>query len=89
MTPVLAFPRQNQTAIALTYGPDTDWVTNVLAAGACGIIRRNHERRYIQPVIRDDSNALEMVPAYIRPPLRLLQVTEVLVLEEATAGDAS
>ncbi len=85
-TPVLAFPHAGQTPIALTYGADTDWVANVLAAGACDIVRRNGERRYIRPLIRDDSEALDLLPAYIRPPLRLLRVTEVLVLEEATEG---
>lgn len=33
-TPLWAFRRHNGFVIALTYGPETDWVRNVLAAGA-------------------------------------------------------
>jgi len=34
-TPVLVFPADDGYVIALTYGPDTDWIRNVLAAGGC------------------------------------------------------
>ncbi len=40
-TPVMAFRERGGDAfvVALTYGPDTDWVRNVLAAGGCDIVR--------------------------------------------------
>ena len=85
-TPVLAFPHSGRMAIALTYGADTDWIANVLAAGQCGIIRRNRERRYDRPEIRDDHGALALMPVLIRPPLRLFRVTQILVLHEAADG---
>ena len=38
-TPVNVFPRPGgRYVLALTYGPDTDWVKNVLAAGGCELL---------------------------------------------------
>jgi deazaflavin-dependent oxidoreductase (nitroreductase family) len=87
-TPVLAFPQNGRIAIALTYGPDTDWIANVMAHGGAAIIRRNRERRFVEPTIRRDPDALELMPMLIRPPLRLLRVTNVLVLTEAPQESA-
>ena len=39
-TPVNVFPTQDGYRFALTYGPDTDWVRNVLAAGGCELETR-------------------------------------------------
>jgi deazaflavin-dependent oxidoreductase (nitroreductase family) len=41
-TPVNVFPVEGGYVIALTYGPDTDWVKNVLAAGGCELETRGH-----------------------------------------------
>jgi hypothetical protein len=35
-TPVNVFPRPGGCVVALTYGPQSDWVRNVLAAGSWG-----------------------------------------------------
>ena len=43
-TPLWAFRRGNGFVIALTYGSESDWVRNVLAAGGCEIAARR--RRY-------------------------------------------
>jgi len=38
-TPVNVFPRPgDRHVVALTYGPDTDWLKNVLAAGGCELL---------------------------------------------------
>ena len=34
-TPVNVFPAKDGYLLALTYGQDTDWVKNALAAGGC------------------------------------------------------
>jgi hypothetical protein len=44
-TPVNVFPAGDQYVIALTYGPDTDWVKNVLAAGGCTLLTRGRAGR--------------------------------------------
>jgi deazaflavin-dependent oxidoreductase (nitroreductase family) len=76
-TPVLAFPTDGGCAIALTYGPDTDWVRNVLAAQGCLLRRRGGELELTNPVISD---GLHLLPAAFRPALRLMNVTQVLHL---------
>jgi deazaflavin-dependent oxidoreductase (nitroreductase family) len=39
-TPVNVFPARDGYLIALTYGPGTDWVKNVMAAGGCELETR-------------------------------------------------
>jgi deazaflavin-dependent oxidoreductase (nitroreductase family) len=40
-TPVNVFPRPgDRYVLALTYGADTDWVENVIAAGGCELLTR-------------------------------------------------
>jgi deazaflavin-dependent oxidoreductase (nitroreductase family) len=80
-TPVLAFPTDGGYAIALTYGPDTDWVHNVQAAQGCLLRRRGREFHLTNPVILD-SEGLELLPAALRPALRLLNVSKVLHLQQ-------
>ena len=42
-TPVNVFPRPGgRYVLALTYGTDTDWVKNVIAAGGCTLLSLIH-----------------------------------------------
>jgi deazaflavin-dependent oxidoreductase (nitroreductase family) len=44
-TPVNVFPTDDGYVFALTYGPNTDWVRNVLAAGSCELRKRGQTIR--------------------------------------------
>lgn len=68
-TPLWAFRRHNGFVIALTYGPETDWVRNVLAAGGCELQTRRRCYQLGDPVVFRDENATDM-PAFIRFMLR-------------------
>lgn len=48
-TPVNVFLREDRYVFALTYGPETDWVKNVLAAGGCELLTRGHRVRLTAP----------------------------------------
>ena len=48
-TPVNVFAAKDRYVFALTYGPDTDWVKNVLAAGGCELRTRGHATRLTSP----------------------------------------
>src|SRR3712207_9529794 len=48
-TPVNVFRRDDRYVIALTYGPDADWVRNVLAAGECSLVSRRRVLRLARP----------------------------------------
>lgn len=81
-TPVNVFPGGRQYTLALTYGPDTDWVRNVLADGACRLRTRGREVRLTRPrIVHDEQRAA--VGAFARPLLRIVRVSDFLVLDVA------
>lgn len=53
-TPVNAFRTDGGYIIALTYGPESDWVKNVLAAGRCELLMRGRRVRLYDPRIETD-----------------------------------
>jgi deazaflavin-dependent oxidoreductase (nitroreductase family) len=79
-TPVLAFRANDGYVVALFYGADGDWVRNVLAAGSCTLERGGRRVELTAPRMLDISDGVPLVPAPMRPALRLLRVTRVLRL---------
>jgi deazaflavin-dependent oxidoreductase (nitroreductase family) len=53
-TPVNVFRMPNGFAIALTYGRESEWVKNVLAAGGCQLETRGARYRLSSPTIVHD-----------------------------------
>ena len=82
-TPVLLFRQGEGFVIALTYGADSDWVKNVMAAGSCDLQTRRHRVHCSNPVIRT-SEQQDWAPAFIRVVLRLMNVHESMHLDQAT-----
>jgi deazaflavin-dependent oxidoreductase (nitroreductase family) len=84
-TPVNVFPRSDGVRIALTYGADSDWVKNVLAAGSCQLHTRGRYLGLSDPHLVHDPDR-----GGIRPPeravLRLLRVSDFLDLRESAAA---
>jgi deazaflavin-dependent oxidoreductase (nitroreductase family) len=78
-TPVNVFRAPDGYVIALTYGSDTDWVKNVLAAGGCSLVVRGQRMWLTDPKIATDDERRPAPPA-VRPFLGLLGVTEFLHL---------
>src|SRR5437588_761035 len=67
-TPVNVFRRRGGFVVALTYGADSQWVRNVLAAGGCTLVTCGRIWRLTQPrVIHDPEH--RVVPAPVRPVL--------------------
>jgi deazaflavin-dependent oxidoreductase (nitroreductase family) len=87
-TPVNLFPAPGGYVVALTYGPRTDWVRNVLAAGACEVETRGRRVACTAPrLFRDPSARQIRLPE--RPLLRVLGVADFLSLSavpEPTGG---
>lgn len=54
-TPVNVFPVPGGVVIALIYGPRTDWVRNVVAAGGCGLETRGRLLACHSPRLYRDS----------------------------------
>jgi deazaflavin-dependent oxidoreductase (nitroreductase family) len=78
-TPVNVFPAATGYVIALTYGPDTDWVKNVLAAGGCELLTGGHAVRLSAPRLYRDEQRRGIRPLE-RRILRLLDVTDFIAL---------
>ena len=82
-TPVNVFPRPGGYVIALTYGPDSDWVRNVLASGGCVLETRGRALRLTRPRLYHDEKR-RAVPALVRLIGRLGLVSDFVDL---TADD--
>lgn len=78
-TPVNVFVVDGDYVVALTYGRETDWLRNVLAAGGCELEVRGRRVRCAEPeVLHDPTAATIRLPE--RPVLRWLGVTDFLRL---------
>jgi deazaflavin-dependent oxidoreductase (nitroreductase family) len=83
-TPVSVFPTGDGYMFALTYGPGTDWVKNVLAEGGCELCTRGHTIALTEPRLgRDESRAA--IRPFERQVLRALNVADFLSLRTAPA----
>jgi deazaflavin-dependent oxidoreductase (nitroreductase family) len=85
-TPVNVFRSGEHYLIALTYGPDAQWVRNVLADGGCELETRGRRLRLTSPRLVHDERR-QAVPPPVRLALRLLGVADFLDLESARPGD--
>ena len=86
-TPVSAVATDDGFVIALPYGPNTDWLKNVLASGSATIVHEGNTYRVDRP---------EVVPASVATPLfssadqrthRLFGVDECLLVRRAEPHD--
>jgi deazaflavin-dependent oxidoreductase (nitroreductase family) len=83
-TPISAFRRPGGYAAALTYGPEAEWVQNVLAAGSAILEMRGGTVRVTKPRVIHDP-AYRLVPALVGAILSLLGADAFLLLDEAPA----
>jgi deazaflavin-dependent oxidoreductase (nitroreductase family) len=81
-TPVNVFRRGDGFVVALTYGTQSDWVRNVLAAGGCELVTRGRRYRLDDPRVEHDESR-SLAPAPTRPILRLLGAADFLRLRIA------
>jgi deazaflavin-dependent oxidoreductase (nitroreductase family) len=81
-TPVNVFPTADGYLFALTYGPDTDWVKNVLAAGCCELRTHGRTVRLVAPRLYHDERRRGIRPLE-RRILGLLHVADFLALQTA------
>lgn len=85
-TPVKLFRDGPRYVVTLPYGPRSDWVRNVLAAGGCELTTRGRRIRLVRPTVARDDGRVP-VPALTRLILRRIRATEFLTLTPA-APDA-
>jgi deazaflavin-dependent oxidoreductase (nitroreductase family) len=86
-TPVNVFRSPGGFVVALTYGPDAQWVRNVMASGGCLLETRGRTLRITRPRLFHDEQRRSW-PAFVRIVLGLVNVSDFLELSvEDGAGD--
>jgi deazaflavin-dependent oxidoreductase (nitroreductase family) len=86
-TPVNVFRTTGGYLVALTYGRQSEWVKNVLAAGEAELRTRGHRLQVRAPRLYRDEER-RGIPAFVRQVLRLLDVTDFLALRtDGVTGD--
>jgi deazaflavin-dependent oxidoreductase (nitroreductase family) len=78
-TPVNVFREPDGFLIALTYGRDSGWVRNVLAAGGCQLETRCVQYELVRPVIVHDPTRRRF-PLLVRIVLGLIDANDFLQL---------
>jgi hypothetical protein len=76
---------QDGYVLALTYGPDTDWVKNILAAGGCGLQTRGRTMQMTAPCLYHDETRQGIRPVE-RQVLRAIHVGDFLPLKTVPAA---
>jgi deazaflavin-dependent oxidoreductase (nitroreductase family) len=87
-TPVNVFRTEDGYLFALTYGADTDWVKNVLAAGGCELHTRGRAIRLGAPRLLHDESRRGIRPVE-RQILRIIGVADFLSLKTAPAASTT
>jgi deazaflavin-dependent oxidoreductase (nitroreductase family) len=81
-TPIMAFRSPGGFAFALTYGPDTDWVRNIIAAGHGALVYRKQELPIGDPRLARKAEVRHLLPAPVRFILRLAHVDDFLIVRQ-------
>lgn len=84
-TPVNVFREPGGFAIALTYGRDSGWVRNVVAAGGCQLETRRVTYQLSEPVIVHDPSRRRF-PLLVRIVLGLIGATDFMQLSNSPAA---
>jgi deazaflavin-dependent oxidoreductase (nitroreductase family) len=83
-TPVNVFRAPEGFLIALTYGRESEWVKNVLAAGGCEVETRGVGYRLSAPAIVHDPTRRRF-PLFVRIALRLIGANDFMQLSTSRA----
>jgi deazaflavin-dependent oxidoreductase (nitroreductase family) len=87
-TPVNVFRALEGFLIALTYGRESEWVRNVVAAGACQLETRGVQYRLSAPTIVHDPTRRRF-PFLVRIALRLIGANDFMQLSTSRVQGAA
>ena len=80
-TPLDAHPVDGGYIVIVMYGPDSDWVQNVLAAGAATLEIEGEEFELMSPRLVSKEDAWQLVSTTTKAPPDYLRVTEYLQMD--------
>jgi deazaflavin-dependent oxidoreductase (nitroreductase family) len=81
-TPVKLLRSGDSYVMSLPYGPESDWVKNVLAAGGCDLRTRGRRIHLVAPKVFVDKDQVN-VPTPLRPLLRRFKAFDFIELSRA------
>jgi len=84
-TPVLALAVEGVIVTPLPYGTDIDWCRNVVAAGRYELEVLGRRVEVENPRVVDAETALPLLPFFLRPGLRLLDLPGYLIADRVKA----
>jgi deazaflavin-dependent oxidoreductase (nitroreductase family) len=84
-TPVNAFERDGDFIFAMTYGPDRDWVKNVLGQGRFSLLHRGKRRELVGPRLSRMQEPPEVIPGPARAILRRANVHTFMLARQPEA----
>ena len=87
-TPVNVFRASEGFLIALTYGRESEWVRNVLAAGGCQLETRGVPYQLSAPTIVHDTTGRRF-PLFVRMILRLIGASDFMRLSTSRSQDGA
>ena len=87
-TPVTATRTADGFVIGLPYGPNTDWLKNVLARGSATVIHEGGSYPCDEPAVIPTAAAAHDFSASERRTLRVMGIDECLRLHEVAAAEA-
>jgi deazaflavin-dependent oxidoreductase (nitroreductase family) len=82
-TPVMPLPLRDGFLVSLPYGQQRDWVRNVLAAGRGTLLRGGRRFELADPRLLDAAAAAPLLPAALRPLLRVVPGIRFMRLSRA------
>ena len=85
-TPVNVFRDGDRYVFALTYGPESDWARNVLAAGGCRMRTRGRTLELRDPERFGDARR-KLVPLPARWVLGVIDVDQFIALSRVDEGE--
>jgi deazaflavin-dependent oxidoreductase (nitroreductase family) len=80
-TPLTVFSTDNGVAILLSYGPNRDWLKNIVAAGGGRIERYGKIFDVRDPQVMPKAQAAPAVTGWMRPLYRLLPFQQAVLLK--------
>ncbi len=83
-TPLEAIPIDDGFMITLVYGPQSDWVQNVLTAGTATLEFDGDTIELVDPELLTADEAFGRLPPGTKRPPRLLKIDDFLMMRRAT-----
>ena len=85
-TPVMPLPLADGFLVSLPYGPDRDWVRNLVSAGRATLQRGGRTFEVADPRLLDAAGAAPLLPAALRPALRIVPHIRFVRLSRVDPG---